>query len=74
LSAQDEASNLTGLILGAAWYPEHWEESRWDTDLNVMQAESRGTPSVAASVWGARRSNSLLTLNAWGAKFSSKAR
>ncbi|MBW4039327.1 MAG: beta-galactosidase [Acidobacteria bacterium] len=25
------------LYLGAAWYPEQWPESRWDTDLALMQ-------------------------------------
>ena len=26
------------LLLGAAWYPEQWPESRWDADLDLMQA------------------------------------
>lgn len=25
------------LLLGAAWYPEQWPESRWDADLQLMQ-------------------------------------
>ncbi len=25
------------LLLGAAWYPEQWPESRWDADLALMQ-------------------------------------
>ena len=25
------------LLLGAAWYPEQWPESRWDADLRLMQ-------------------------------------
>ncbi len=25
------------LLLGAAWYPEQWPESRWETDLELMQ-------------------------------------
>ncbi len=25
------------LLLGAAWYPEQWPESRWDADLTLMQ-------------------------------------
>ncbi len=25
------------LLLGAAWYPEQWPESRWKTDLRLMQ-------------------------------------
>src|ERR1035441_6912603 len=25
------------LLLGAAWYPEQWPESRWNADLDLMQ-------------------------------------
>jgi beta-galactosidase len=25
------------LLLGAAWYPEQWPESRWDADLGLME-------------------------------------
>ncbi len=25
------------ILLGAAWYPEQWPESRWNTDLNLME-------------------------------------
>ena len=25
------------LLMGAAWYPEQWPESRWETDLDLMQ-------------------------------------
>lgn len=25
------------LLLGAAWYPEQWPESRWESDLELMQ-------------------------------------
>ena len=26
------------LLLGAAWYPEQWPESRWEEDLRLMEA------------------------------------
>ena len=26
------------LLLGAAWYPEQWPESRWEADLSLMEA------------------------------------
>ncbi|MDA8251969.1 MAG: beta-galactosidase, partial [Rhodospirillales bacterium] len=26
------------LLLGTAWYPEQWPESRWPKDLALMQA------------------------------------
>src|SRR5665213_1472244 len=25
------------LLMGAAWYPEQWPESRWEADLDLMQ-------------------------------------
>ena len=25
------------ILLGAAWYPEQWPESRWNTDLDLME-------------------------------------
>ena len=51
LQVQDEASNLPGLILGTAWYPEHWEESRWETDLGLMQAAGIRMVRVAEFAW-----------------------
>ena len=32
------APHKPALLLGAAWYPEQWPESRWDADLALMQA------------------------------------
>ena len=31
------APRKPALLLGAAWYPEQWPESRWDADLQLMQ-------------------------------------
>src|ERR1039458_6892347 len=28
---------VPSLLLGAAWYPEQWPESRWNADLDLMQ-------------------------------------
>ncbi len=30
------APHKPALLLGAAWYPEQWPESRWDADLGLM--------------------------------------
>src|SRR6185437_10956990 len=34
---QYRQADRPALLLGAAWYPEQWPESRWDTDLELMQ-------------------------------------
>jgi beta-galactosidase len=34
---QTNAPGIPSLLLGAAWYPEQWPESRWDEDLQLMQ-------------------------------------
>ena len=31
------APRRPALLLGAAWYPEQWPESRWDADLSLME-------------------------------------
>jgi beta-galactosidase len=35
--AQEPANEPPPLLLGAAWYPEQWPESRWNADLDLMQ-------------------------------------
>ena len=35
--ASSAAPTPPPLLLGAAWYPEQWPESRWETDLELMQ-------------------------------------
>ncbi|MFP5267848.1 MAG: beta-galactosidase, partial [Acidobacteriota bacterium] len=32
------ASSPPALYLGTAWYPEQWPESRWNADLDLMEA------------------------------------
>ncbi len=36
-TAQAVSPNPPPLLLGAAWYPEQWPESRWEADLELMQ-------------------------------------
>lgn len=40
-----------GLFLGTAWYPEQWPESRWDTDLGLMQQAHIRFVRVAEFAW-----------------------
>jgi beta-galactosidase len=39
------------LLLGAAWYPEQWPESRWDADLQLMQDAHINFVRVAEFAW-----------------------
>src|SRR5579883_3363156 len=39
------------LLLGAAWYPEQWPESRWDADLALMQAAGLRMARIGEFAW-----------------------
>jgi beta-galactosidase len=39
------------LVLGTAWYPEHWDESRWDADLSLMQAAGINMVRIGEFAW-----------------------
>ena len=39
------------LLLGAAWYPEQWPESRWPEDLKLMEAAHIRMVRVAEFAW-----------------------
>lgn len=39
------------LLLGAAWYPEQWPESRWDEDLRLMEAAHITFARVGEFAW-----------------------
>lgn len=39
------------LLLGTAWYPEQWPESRWDTDLALMQQAGIHMVRVGEFAW-----------------------
>jgi beta-galactosidase len=39
------------LLLGAAWYPEQWPESRWDEDLRLMEAAHINFARVGEFAW-----------------------
>ncbi len=38
-------------LLGAAWYPEQWPESRWDADLQLMQQAHINVVRVGEFAW-----------------------
>ena len=39
------------LLLGTAWYPEQWPESRWDADLALMQQSGVHMVRVGEFAW-----------------------
>lgn len=39
------------LLLGTAWYPEQWPESRWDADLTLMQQAGIHMVRVGEFAW-----------------------
>ena len=45
------ASRKPALLLGAAWYPEQWPETRWDADLALMEAAHINFVRVAEFAW-----------------------
>ena len=53
-SMPSEASRLPPippLLIGSAWYPEQWPESRWNTDLDLMQKAHMHLVRVAEFAW-----------------------
>jgi beta-galactosidase len=52
-AAQKPASEPPPLLLGAAWYPEQWPESRWNADLDLMQKAHMHMVRVGEFAWTA---------------------
>lgn len=42
---------VPGLLIGTAWYPEQWPESRWSEDLALMQAAHIDVVRVGEFAW-----------------------
>src|SRR3546814_17232985 len=42
------------IAVGVAWYPEQWPESRWDTDLALMNATGFNTVRLGDFAWSRR--------------------
>jgi len=45
------APQTPALLLGTAWYPEQWPESRWDADLALMQQAGIHLVRVGEFAW-----------------------
>ena len=44
---------MDSILVGAAWYPEQWPESRWEEDLRLMEAAHIKVVRVAEFAWSA---------------------
>ena len=51
LSAQVDPARAPRLLLGVAWYPEHWPEERWEQDLKLMQAAGIRVVRIGEFAW-----------------------
>ena len=51
LNAQTVALHPPAILLGTAWYPEQWSESRWDADLALMQKAGIHMVRVGEFAW-----------------------
>lgn len=46
-------ANVPPILLGAAWYPEQWDESTWEKDLTLMEAGHVHLARVGEFAWSA---------------------
>jgi beta-galactosidase len=44
-------ANWPSLLLGTAWYPEQWPESRWEADLQLMEAAQIRFVRITEFAW-----------------------
>ena len=51
LQSQSAAPAPPPLLLGTAWYPEQWPESRWDRDLTLMQQAEIHLVRIGEFAW-----------------------
>src|SRR5579862_2620178 len=45
------------MYFGAAWYPEHWPESRWPEDARLMQEAGMNVCRIAEFAWSTLEPN-----------------
>ena len=50
-AAPSAAGSMPSLLLGAAWYPEQWPESRWNADLQLMEDAHLHVVRVGEFAW-----------------------
>jgi beta-galactosidase len=52
-SAPTQIPQHDAIVVGTAWYPEQWPESRWDEDLRLMEAANIKVVRIAEFAWSA---------------------
>jgi beta-galactosidase len=50
-SSQATAQTAPPILLGTAWYPEQWPESRWEADLTLMQQAGIHVVRIGEFAW-----------------------
>ncbi len=48
---QGSSPAAPSLLLGAAWYPEQWPESRWEADLELMEQAHFNVVRIGEFAW-----------------------
>ena len=46
-----QMSGQNAILMGVAWYPEQWPESRWEEDLKLMEAANLRVVRIAEFAW-----------------------
>ena len=50
-SVPSQVSGHDAVLLGTAWYPEQWPESRWEADLRLMEAANIKVVRITEFAW-----------------------
>jgi beta-galactosidase len=46
-----QIAGQNAILMGTAWYPEQWPESRWEEDLRMMEAADLKVVRIAEFAW-----------------------
>jgi beta-galactosidase len=50
-SVPSQIPGQNAILMGVAWYPEQWPESRWEEDLRLMEAADLKVVRIAEFAW-----------------------
>ena len=50
-SIPTQIAGQNAILMGTAWYPEQWPESRWEEDLRMMEAADLKVVRIAEFAW-----------------------
>ena len=56
-SIPSQIPGQNAILMGAAWYPEQWPESRWEEDLRMMEAADLKVVRIAEFAWSRMESS-----------------